>query len=169
MASVADAQVRILNGNSKGQAMGGFVETRGHTARCTWTDRKGSWCLAIAADVRKTTTESYCKDDEAPGRQVVPSPLWLDIQFDDPEDAARHSQCLYFLALFVLEKQVRNMVHPHDLILKRIAVNGAHARHGTVHVVEEEEARCCYSPPKVLLLLSRCCVEFRKSAVRTHV
>jgi hypothetical protein len=117
------------------------------------TDWKGSLYPAIAADTTESTTKSSCKDDEVPESQVVPSPLWVAILFDDPGDAARHSESLYFLTLFVVEEDVQNMVHAHGLIVKRIAEDGAYARLGTFHSSGEEEAKRCCSWPKDIITL----------------
>jgi hypothetical protein len=154
VASIVDARVNTVDGNSTGQATGGFVQIRGHVARCTWTDRKGSLYPAIAADISEIPTETSGTRDDVPAKRGTLSPLWGAILFDDPEDAARNRESLYFLPLFVLEEDVRNKVHPHGLILQRIAEGGEYARLGTFHSSGEEEAtRCCSWPEQVITVV----------------
>jgi hypothetical protein len=153
VASIMDAEVRTIDDNSTGQVTTGFVRIRGHLAHCAWEDRKGSLDPAIAADVSEITTEPFCNNNETPAKLIAPSPFFSAIPFDDPEDAVSHSESLYFLTLFVLEEDVRNAVHPHGLVLKRIAQEGEYARLGIFHSSGEEEARSCCSWPEEVITI----------------
>lgn len=68
-----------------------------------------------------------------------PSSLIAPILFDDPEDAAKRSDALFFFVLLVLEDEVRSQTHSHRIILKRLTQDGEYERLGTFYTLVGEE------------------------------
>lgn len=57
VATLQDAPVTTIDGNTTGQVTGSFFPIQGHVSHCRWIDRQRSSSTAIAAHSQEITTE----------------------------------------------------------------------------------------------------------------